>query len=450
MINGEALASGRVQYGRFGPVQFRYSLDVESASTIIHTQHYHNRFYLYGLYNSMSTNSIYACNVTPGMYTGGANRHMNIRGSRVIKDVISAQQDLLKRIASFMNMEFGSLFNPTNDPDGVDVLRGISWTELSYGVDMLNDYMIKLHYLSASNKIKITRDNKHMWSYINEYRHRTKTWLTKMQLDIYRKFRKWMKAEQFNATYIREAGIEDEIVGLYEALNNWCKSVDQFMYDMTTHNLNMLLYNNTSAADYGDETYACTKLVNEITKDGAAMVIQNAMRKYMKRKCVGTHRGRCNQGFFINVYVDLNLGRAHEALMVQDPDQTIYAPGTPSISPIVLNAVILTNSFWLSWEDWMQDSVIGCQEQRNGISVNSAAIQLSRSWWPTDGYAISRISIRDEVDDSDDDIEYDVIGDEIPDDPSDDESTEMDEYVQLAEVVYDISAEIDDDNAPAA
>jgi hypothetical protein len=90
----------------------------------------------------------------------------------------------------------------------------------------------------------------------------------------------------------------------------------------------------------------------------------------------------------------------------------------------------------------------------DSISVNTAAVNLSRSWWPTDGYAIARISIRDGEDDSDsiieDDTEYDVIGGEIPDDPSDDESTEMDEYVQLAEVVYDISSEIDDDNAPAA
>lgn len=437
----KSLTSGRVEHGRFLHVSIREGIDSCLASHVIKSQHYHNRFYLYGLYNRMSNNSIYACNNIFGMYG------FNSRGSTALRLLIDKQIGLLSNISSFMNMNFGVPFNPSNEAEGVDVLRGISWLELSEGVDMLNDFNLKLHYLSASNNIKINRSNKHMWSYINEYRHQIKNWLTETQLNLYRKFRTWFKAEQFNE-YMMEENIQHEINNLYSNLQNWCKLTDEYMFDMTTHDLNMILYNNTSAAMYGDESYACTKMVNNVIENGAAMVIQNAMRRCMKRKCIGVHRGRSNFGFFNNIYTDLNLNRVNDSILPEDNNTPLFASNVPRINNNILNNIILTSRFYFTWLDWMEQSILGKLKYNEDITFDQEAFELSRKWWPTDGYSINRISIRDgfnEIepidmvndDDDDDDIEHDIIGPDY----------DVDETIVQE---YNILAEIDNNNAPAA
>lgn len=441
MLNEKSLESGRIQHGRFKHVAIREPITSDLVLDVTHTQQYHNRFYLYGISNMMCTNSVYASNIIPGMYAGGANRDVNVRGTGVIEQIIQSELDLLRRLASFMNMEDGVPFDTDNRHDGLDTLRGISWKELKSGVELLNNLTLKLHYLSSTNKYKITRDNKHYaWKIINEYRNHCKEFLSTTQLQLYHKFRKWMKAEQFNGTYINEEGIHDQICELYQDLQNWCNSTNQYMFDMTTHQFNMMLYNETSASNYGDETFACTKVVNDVVEDGAAMVIQNAMRRYIKRKCLGVHRGRCNVGWFSNIYTELNFGRVQDEMMVQDPDTTIFAPMATPISPVVLNAVINTSSFWFTWSDWCENSFLGTQEQNNTFSVNEVAERFSDEWYPIE-YTIPCLRIRDasedeDNDDDDDDIEYDVLGDVL------DDSTDLH--------VYDITLEINDDTAPAA
>lgn len=434
-VNGKAFESGKVSTNRYGK-SVTVSMTPDICVKIARVQKYFNRFYLYGMYDRVCSYSLYGASCIRGMYTGGANRNMTTRGVDHLDDIIERVYTMLQQVASFMNMEYGHVWD-LNDPDGgEDVLRGLPWSQLADGCELLIELLHVLVYLKATFYVDI-KGAMYKWKYVIAYRNYAKAEITRLQLRIYRMFQHWMKAQQFNQLYIEEIGVFDFVIEFYKDMRNWCRATDQYMFDMVTHELSVALYQRTSSHPNA-EIYAAFGLCTEMAKLGAAIVIQSAIKKYMMRRCIGIHKGKSqfpgstlyhDFSFEKPSYIHVSQGWDGGMVGVMSGDATtnntvpnIPSHHTPYIP--VLSMVQSTIPGYNTWHEWYEKRVLSFLVCFDGNTVDEELENYMYDYQPRERI-IESIAVRDDEDEDEDDededdtesVEFDVLGNDEDDTP---------------------------------